>query len=704
MADLIEGAGYEPQEAGSATDVIDKNGIETDGPPDDETIVRWVKADIDAAERLQDELRPIRNELYQLYRGKNPDKPREGRSNIVSTEIMNAVEWILPSLMRIYFQSDQIALCEPVGPEDVDKAEQMTNVLNDMFTRRQKGFVKCLKWFKDALVYGLGVAKETWEEEYEETELFYEELPEEAFNLLEQDPSTHIDSYDLEETRIEGGIFSKAVGGILPFMQPGAVVRKKYKNVRATSIKKTYEGIHMDILPLEDYLYDPAAEETEDCAFQIHKTEKTIDECLRLQEADIYKNIEELINIAKGRINDDDDMGKTEEDARFSEDGRSNPNDLDSDIDQVGRLKVPIYEWWGNLDIDGNGKLKPYVVCVCEDTLIRCEPNPYNHQLPPFITLRPMLDIHKFEGIGLADLLKDGQKAITGMTRQYLDNLSWQNNGMWLVDRNARVELSSLLHPRPAGVVRSNRTDSVKPLTPPNIGATALQGIEFMRDVCEAKSGVTRYTQGLDAKSLNKTATGITAIMNKSDGRVELIARTFAETGVRDFFTMANSLVQQYMTMDYAVRVYGKPIQVAPDDVKGNFDISVSVGTNPGRQEQVAQQMIQLLSLSGSLIQNGVMTPDNLYYINKKLLECWGHKDVEHYLTEPQVMQKLQQTIAMLRQQLFNLTGVDPLGQQQNAAGMGTGGPGGGGIPQQMPQAGSQGFGGSPSYVSGQRA
>jgi len=706
MPDLIEGAGYEPTEAVDATTVslLDEKNVDTEGPPSEETIVRWIKADIDDAEELQDELREIRRQCYQLYRGKNADKEREGRSNIVSTEIMNAVEWVIPSLMRIYFQSDQIVVCEGMGPEDVPKGEQMTRVLNDMFTRRQGGFIKCLKWFKDALVYGLGAGKITWEEEFQESELYYKELPEDAFDLLTSDPTIHVEHYVVEEEEQEtAGLGKLATMFGIPSQPSEPLVKKTYSDVRVTEAVKTYEGIAFEVLPLEDYLYDPKAEDTGDCDYQIHRVELSIDECLRREEEGIYKNVDELISIAQTGQEPNDGRGDAEEAERYAENNRTDPNSINTtnDPDQIGRQKVTVYEWWGDLDIDGTGKLKPYVVAVCEDVLIRCDPNPYNHQNPPFVTLRPMLDIHTFEGIGMADLLKEEQQTLTAITRQYLDNLSWQNNGMWETDRNARVEMSSLLKPRPGGVVRTDRIGSVKSLAPPDIASQALQGIEFMRDACQAKSGVTRYSQGLDADSLNKTATGITAIMSKSDARIELIARTFAETGVRDLFVMANSLVQQFMTMDYSVRVYGEPIQVAPDDVKGNFDIIVSVGTNPGRQEQIAQQMLQLINMSGALMQNGVMTADNMYQIVIKLLECWGHKDTEHYLTDPQVMQQMQGTIQGLRQQIIQLTGVDPFGQQQQQPGNAGGGPGGPGIPGQMPAGGSGGPPGAPQTLSG---
>ncbi|NCC90500.1 MAG: hypothetical protein EOM01_09140 [Spirochaetia bacterium] len=251
----------------------------------------------------------------------------------------------------------------------------------------------------------------------------------------------------------------------------------------------------------------------------------------------------------------------------------------------------------------------------------------------------------------MADLVGELQKVKTSIRRQMLDNLSFQNNQMWEVDRSVRPEYSSLLNPRPGGIVRVDRLGGLKPLTPPPLSNIAMQALEFEQSQLEQLTGVTRYNQGLDAKSLNKTATGISAIMGASQQRIELIARTFAETGVRELFRLMLALNQQFMDKTYSLRIYGESSMVEPDDIKGLFDISINVGISAGRQEETQQQMMQLLQMAPGLMQGGVMTPDNVYEVLKKLMSSWGHKDVDRYVSDPQYVQQMQQQMEQLGQQ-----------------------------------------------------
>ena len=48
------------------------------------------------------------------------------RSQIVSSDVSDAVEPLMANLMRIFTSSNQLFLCEPVGAEDVDIADQAT--------------------------------------------------------------------------------------------------------------------------------------------------------------------------------------------------------------------------------------------------------------------------------------------------------------------------------------------------------------------------------------------------------------------------------------------------------------------------------------------------------------------------------------------------------------------------------------------------
>ena len=212
--------------------------------------------------------------------------------------------------------------------------------------------------------------------------------------------------------------------------------------------------------------------------------------------------------------------------------------------------------------------------------------------------------------------------------------------------------MESLVNPRPGGVVRTDVPGAVRPLTPPPLQQAGFMALEFEQTQLEQRTGITRYNQGLDSRSLNKTATGITALMGASQQRIELIARLFAETGVRSLFVKALSLNRQFMRDEFVVRLYGEPIVINKDDVSGQFDILVSVGISASKQEVVQQQMIQLIQMAPGLAQAQVMTPDNIYAIMVKLLEGWGFKDHSQLMTNPNVMGQMTQQMQQMQQQM----------------------------------------------------
>ena len=83
----------------------------------------------------------------------------EGRSSVVSTDVMDTIEWIMPQLMRIFASGDNVVEFEPVGPEDeeADIHTQATDYVNHIFYSDNEGFKVLYTWFKDALITRTGL-------------------------------------------------------------------------------------------------------------------------------------------------------------------------------------------------------------------------------------------------------------------------------------------------------------------------------------------------------------------------------------------------------------------------------------------------------------------------------------------------------------------------------------------------------------------
>jgi hypothetical protein len=168
----------------------------------------------------------------------------------------------------------------------------------------------------------------------------------------------------------------------------------------------------------------------------------------------------------------------------------------------------------------------------------------------------------------------------------------------------------------------------------------------------ENRTGVTRYNQGLDSKSLNKTATGISQIMSASQQRMELIARLFAETGVRDLFQAFADMNIKFLETESNIRVNDQWLDISPESIDGKFDITIDVGVGTGTNEIKTNQMMQMLNVSVPAAQMGIVTPENVYNMLSEVWQLMGYKNTDKFVTEPQAQGLPPEIVNQVFQQL----------------------------------------------------
>jgi hypothetical protein len=205
--------------------------------------------------------------------------------------------------------------------------------------------------------------------------------------------------------------------------------------------------------------------------------------------------------------------------------------------------------------------------------------------------------------------------------------------------------------------------------------------VEYLDSIKENRTGVTKYNQGLDSKSLNKTATGITAIMSAANQRIEMIARMFAETGVLDLFELLVEMNTRYIDNEQVVRLTeGKSIVIRPDDLKGEYDLDISAGVGAGQRQEATQNMMLLLSqIYPALLQLGVppqIITSKAVEAAKTLAEQMGYKDASKIVPTPEELQQfmVQQEQMMMAQQQQTDAMLSQLSPEQMQALMQQGG------------------------------
>ena len=120
----------------------------------------------------------------------------EGRSQIVTGEVAEAIDGALPQLLRIFTQSDDVVRFEPKGPGDEEKSRQATEYCNWVFMNENPGVTILHDWIKDALIYKNGIIKVWWEDMTEVNTESYENLSQDELTLLLADGQYEIVSQE----------------------------------------------------------------------------------------------------------------------------------------------------------------------------------------------------------------------------------------------------------------------------------------------------------------------------------------------------------------------------------------------------------------------------------------------------------------------------------------------------------------------------
>jgi hypothetical protein len=430
----------------------------------------------------------------------------DGRSRFVSSDVSDVVEGMLPSLIRVFTQGREVAKFSADRPEQDDEAEQKTQLANYVFYRQNHGVLALTNMFKDALLQYTGTIKVMLDECTEVTEENYSGLSQDEFDALEMDEET---------TMLEVEVDIQSMDTPL-----GVVESKTYdaKVKRTTEHKRVkYENI-----PPEEFLISRTARDFDKPRMIGHTTPKTRSELL---EMGFDKETVEMLP-AQTRITNSE-----EKNARYYD---YDQNDLGNPTNQKATDLIELTEMYVYIDADEDGIAELWQIFEAGNKIL--EKNLWDDH--PFAVVTPIPIPHRAIGTCPAEQVADIQFTKSVLVRQSLDNIYSTNYSR--VAYNDRVDLDDLFTPRPGGGIAVKGEapigDAITPIvTVPQV-QQILQGVEYIDSSAERRTGFTRFSQGLDADALNHTATGFKGISDYSQQRMELIARVFAETGVKELF------------------------------------------------------------------------------------------------------------------------------------------------------------------------
>jgi hypothetical protein len=547
-----------------------------------------------------------------LYYNREPyGNEVEGRSSIVTGEVAEVVDGALPQLLRIFTSSDELCRFEPKGPGDEEGAKQATEYCNLVFFQDNDGVILMHNWFKDALLQKNGIVKYWWEDSADPTKEKYKDLSAEEFQLLFSDGTMELVSQDMKEVAPAG--VDPMTGMIIPATFSYDVVVMK---------KKESGRVKIENVPPEEFLISKRDRTIKDARFVAHRVNMTRSDLIAAgYDKDIVDNLPAYSDLTY----------TPERIARFD---RGEMPDETQSLD-FSMQDVEVFECYIRTDYDEDGIAELRKITYAGSEILDNEE--VDHI--PFASICPIPMPHKFFGQSLADRSMDIQLIKSTITRQILDNM-YLTNMPRMTAIDGQVNMDDLLTVAPNGVVRMKSQGAVQALTVPATAAQSFPMLEYLDSVMQKRSGVAQAGQVLDPSILqNTTATAIAAMQQSGAGRLEMIARVFADTGVKDLFTGIFHLLCKYQDKERVIRLRGKYIAVDPREWANHYDMTVNVGLGTGNKDQqmamaamVLQKQEQILQTQGPA--NPLVSIAQYRETLGRFIEAAGFKDSTEFFKE----------------------------------------------------------------------
>jgi len=526
----------------------------------------------------------------------------EGRSQIVTGEVAEVVDGALPQIMKVFTQSNNAVVFEPVNEGDAEMAEQATMMANHVFYKDNNGFEVMNSWFWDALCQKVGVVKAYWNDKKDTTKEKYEMLTEDELTMIMQDEEVEIVEQEEYEEVIEqdpqlavdpmtGQPMMNEVGE--PVMMETPPIINVYYNVKCKRTKD-YSKIKIENVAPEEFLIDKRAVTIEEADFVAQRSLVTRSDLVAMgYDPEVVQTLQtgDTLDFTPERV------------ARFG--AGEQPFNTNDSNDESMEL-VEYYECYVRTDLDGDGVAELHRVCYASNKVLMSEECDYI----PFHSVCPLPIPHKFFGQSLADRAVDLQLIKSTITRQMLDNLYLTNNyRVGAVE--GQVNIDDLLTSTAGGVIRIKNPNALVPLSVQSSAAQSFPMLEYLDGVQAKRSGVSEASQGLDPNILqNVTATAVSAMSNAAGGKIELIARIFADTGVSSLMKGILHLLCKYQDKERIIKVNNKYIPMNPREWDTQYNVTVNVGLGTGsKQEQLGVMQMVLDKQEQMLTQYGLSNP-----------------------------------------------------------------------------------------------
>lgn len=544
------------------------------------------------------ELRNDREKALDFYHGRPMGNEQEGRAQVVSKDMMDTIEWMMPSLLRIFATKDAVQF-DPVGPEDEPLAKQETAYVTHVLWKKNPGFMILYNWIKDALMQKVGYVKYWWEDEEKVCFDHYTGLTDEQLVLT------------LESLQQQGEL---------------EIVGSEQEDDGTWSIKikqrKKYGCAKIEVTPPEEIIVDSQ------CRGDVKKA-KFAGHLRKLTRSDLLQ-----MGYSRKQVEDVTDYRHEITSEELARDTVNESLDEDKQGVDWATTELTLLECYTYLDVDDDGiaELRHYLMGGNEIL--------ENEEFPeiPLESWTPIPVPHRHVGLSIYDIMEDLQRIKTALQRGLLDNVYFTNAQRILYDKNV-VDVSMLQINRPGGHVAVDGPvmGAAMPIPVNAMAGQLLPVIDYMDAVKETRTGVGRMTSGVDADVLAQSTKGAYVdAKSAANQRIEAIARIFAETGMSSLYSSLHRLLSRHQDWQTRFKLRNEWVEVNPTEWQERANMTVSVGLGNSSRDEVRQNLSLMAAAQEKLRSGdpGLVQSKNMYALFKRFQTEMGFENDE-FATDP---------------------------------------------------------------------
>lgn len=587
----------------------------------------------DAAHYSFGTLRTARQRAVEDYYQQPYGNEEDGWSQIVTSDVQDTIEWILPELIEVFSSTDRVVEFDPSSAAEVKGAEQATDACNYVFTKQNNGFLVLMTAFKDALMLRNGFVH--WRKETEQTveKQHVRGVSEMQVRMLESQGWERPDEDDIEQHPqpiIDPNMGIPVIDEMGQPMMGEPLLTMRMKRISERKV------IKVEALNPETVLIDRtwASPELDDCPYVARVLEVTLSELRQMGFDDV--DADELAASGKPEGGDkaDELPGRPGEDDRREDDSGV---DREDESKTKGWIRIE----WVLADQDGDGIAERLEVIRLQERILSAE----DCEQVPVATAIPILIQHQWSGMSIAETVSDIQKLRTELLRQVVNNAVLANNPRTTVLTDMQgaplADIDDLLDSRPGGILRQKRVDAVGVNVTPFVGAQMFGMMEYIDTMREQRTGVSKQQQGLDPNALrpDKTAAEVMMTANAAKQRVKLIARMLAETLVKPMFKGILKLLSDGDMGQIAFKLRGEYVEMDPTEWRDSYNMTTNVGLGTGDKQQQMGILNSLFQTQMGVLQSPLgpmlLKPGQIYKTQAKMLDIAGFRNVQDFWTDP---------------------------------------------------------------------